>query len=38
MTLEFTINTDMFLAMGGLYLVFFLVLWGIAHTMKFVRG
>jgi len=37
MQLEFVVNDDMFLALFGIYLVFFAVLWTISYTLKFIR-
>lgn len=38
MTLEFTIHTAKFLEMGGIFLTFFGVLWGVSYTLKTARS
>ena len=35
--LEFSINSDLFVALFGVYLVFFLVLWTVSYVIKVIR-
>jgi hypothetical protein len=37
MVLEFTIHIDKFLEMGGMFLTFFGLLWGVSYTLKTAR-
>lgn len=37
MVLQFEINNQAFLQMGGLFVVYFVVLWTLSYVMKYAR-
>ena len=38
MTLDFTINIELFLEMGGVFLTYFGLVWGVSYTLKIARS